>query len=143
MVSKNWENFVDVMNVCWLLVFIIGFLAFDTDIFCFKEKRDQIPSSIVTALKPYCNEKQIIPMPQEIQQLWNLISWIIWLVFVADVVLQYFRNRNFKTFMHSHWFDIILVMVPVLRIARILRVLRLIQFLKITKALKAFKHLFR
>lgn len=56
-------------------------------------------------------------------------------VFVADLVVKYRREPNFKTFIRRRWTDILMV-IPYFRIFRILRLFRLIRILKVARIAK-------
>ena len=119
--QKLWENSVHGTTVFWLVIFFIGLFAFDSDIFGYDEP--------------------ILAIPQDWEDPWEIISWIIWVVFVVDLYFKYRRAENWKVFFRqrSTWIDIILL-IPFFRIFRVFRLLRLLKTLKVSRVgMKAIK----
>jgi len=114
-----WAHSVNGTTVIWLVIFFVGLFAFDSDLFGFEEP--------------------LIDFPEEWQLYWEILSWIIWLVFALDVYFKYRSSENWKIFLKKHWFDIILL-IPFFRILRVLRLLRLLKTLKFARVgLSGFK----
>tara|TARA_B110000438_G_C15304919_1_gene432781 strand:- start:16 stop:405 length:390 start_codon:yes stop_codon:yes gene_type:complete len=114
-----WARSVNCTTIVWLVVFFIGLFAFDSDLFGFNEP--------------------LIDFPSEWKPAWELISWVIWGIFVVDVYFKYRDSENWKSFLKNHWFDIILL-IPFFRILRILRLFRLLKTMKLFKVgLSGFK----
>ena len=117
--QKLWDNSVHGTTVFWLVIFFIGLFAFDSDIFGYDEP--------------------IVAIPEEWEDPWEIISWIIWIVFVVDLFFKYRQSENIKVFFKKHWFDIILL-IPFFRIFMVFRLLRLLKTLKLSRiGLKAVK----
>ncbi|WP_371504283.1 hypothetical protein [Nitrosopumilus adriaticus] len=110
--EHTWTNAVNTTTLLWLAVFFVGFLAFDTDLLGI--------------------EDPIIEFPEQLETPWDVLSWIIWMVFAADVIFKYRSSANWKEFLKKHWFDIVLL-IPFFRILRLLRLLRLLKTLKFAK----------
>ena len=66
----------------------------------------------------------------------ELVTLCLLPVFIADLVLLFRRESDFKTFLKKRWFDVLLV-IPYFRILRILRLAKFLRTLKILKAKKA------
>ena len=107
-----WARSVELTTIVWLVIFFVGLFAFDSDLFGY--------------------EKPLIDFPSEWEFHWEVLSWIIWGVFVIDVYFKYKASENWKVFFRRHWFDIILL-IPFFRILRVLRLLRLLKTLKFAK----------
>ncbi|MGD1836310.1 MAG: hypothetical protein ACPKPY_00125 [Nitrososphaeraceae archaeon] len=121
--SKRWINFVDTTTVTWLGLFIIGFIALDTNLLCLKEQG--IWGKYLEELTdPFCINTYLFLLPQGLEKPIYIINWIIWIIFVMDLILKYIEIRNYKVFLVKHWFDIILL-IPFFRILSLLRFLRL------------------
>lgn len=119
-------------------MFVVGLLAFDTDIFCLEHLGDIIPQSTIDGLRSYCMEEPLVAIPGEWESPWQAISWIVWGIFAIDVSLKYRAVRNWKVFLRRHWFDLLLL-IPFFRIMKILRILRLLQTAKAARAYKMIK----
>lgn len=118
-------------------MFVVGFLAFDTDVFCLYDLGDTIPQAIINGLRPYCVEEPLVSILGEWEGTWQAISWIVWGIF-ADVGMKYRAVGNWKVFLRKHWFDLLLL-IPFFRIMKILRILRLLQTAKAARAYKTVK----
>ena len=110
--ERKWAKTVDATTIVWLAVFFVGVLAFDTDLLGL--------------------EDPIIEFPTNFETPWDVISWMIWIVFVIDVYFKFNASENWKVFLRKHWFDIILL-IPFFRILRLLRLLRLLKTLKLLR----------
>lgn len=132
--SDRWISFVDTTTVVWLLLFVIGFIAFDTNLLCLKEQG--IWGKMLENLtEPFCFDSALFSLPSELQQPIYIINWIIWIVFVIDLGVKYSEIRNYKVFFRKHWFDVVLL-IPFFRILSIMRFLKLIRVLKLIKVVR-------
>ena len=95
------------------MFFLVGLLAFDSDLFGF--------------------EDPLLQLPDALAYYWDILSWVIWFVFAFDVFLKYRASENWKVFLKKHWFDIVLL-VPFFRLFRVFRLLRLLKTMKFAKA---------
>lgn len=132
MKPESWTKAVDGTTVFWLGFFIVGFMAFDTDVFCFEESSDILPESLIEVFEPYCVKEPLINIPENYKLPWQIFSWIIWGIFAVDVYYKYRNSENLKMFFKKHWLDIVLL-IPFFRIFRIMRLLRLLKILKFAK----------
>lgn len=53
-------------------------------------------------------------------------------VFIADLLVKYRREPNFRNFIRRRWVDILMV-IPYFRIFRVLRLIRLIRILRVAR----------
>ena len=67
----------------WLGLFVIGFIAFDTNLLCLKDQKI-FPEILEDLTKPFCIEVSPFPLPNEFEKPIYIINWIIWIVFVVD-----------------------------------------------------------
>ena len=136
--QESWTKTVDITTLGWIVMFVVGFLAFDIDVLCLDGTEAFIPQSIINALAPFCVEEPIIVIPESVQPIWQIISWIVWGVFLVDVIFKYRAIGNWKIFLRKHWFDILLL-IPFFRILRVMRTLRLLRIVKVGKVAKVAK----
>jgi len=59
----------------------------------------------------------------------NLLAWTVWGVFVLDLLVRLVLAEDRRRYARRHWFDVLLVIVPMLRPLRLLRVLTLARVL--------------
>jgi hypothetical protein len=110
------SKIADIVVLCLLVIFFVGFLAFDYELLGFHDP--------------------LISVPHESEQYFEVIPWIIFVVLVFDLYLKYITvGRNLKLLFKYHWLDISMTtLIP------ILLPLKFIKFtIKIFKAVKATK----
>jgi hypothetical protein len=137
--SKHWRDFVDTASVVWIALFVIGFIAFDTNLFCLKEQH-LFPKFLEESTELFCFKSSLVSLPQEWEQPLFILNWITWVVFAFDLTLKYIHINNYKIFLRKHWFDIILV-IPFFRMSGIYRFLILIRVLKLIKIVRNYLRL--
>ena len=107
---KKLSKFADTSVLFLLVIFFLGFLAFDYEIFGLRE--------------------QIIAIPHEMEIYFELVPWIIFMVLVFDLFLKYLIvEKNLKIFFQHYWLDVVM--------AALIPILLPLKFMKIT--LKPFK----
>ena len=107
----------DIVVLALLVIFFIGFLAFDYE--------------LLGLHKPI-----IITIPNETQQYFGAIPWIIFGVLVFDIYLKYIIvGRDLKLLFKYHWLDISMTaLIPILLPLNFLKVtLKLLNAVKATK----------
>jgi voltage-gated potassium channel len=70
-----------------------------------------------------------LPLPLE------MLSLIIWTMFIMDFVLKFILAPTKKTFMKRNWLTAISLIIPALRIFRLLRILRLLRGVRLVKVI--------
>ena len=77
-------------------------------------------------------------------------SWVIWGVFVVEFAIKLFVVDDRRAYLRSHWFDVLVVVMPMFRVARALRFVvgmqvgPLVEFIAfIGKAIKALRAFFQ
>jgi hypothetical protein len=110
------SKLTDIAVLALLVVFFFGFLAFDYELLGF--------------------HKPIITIPNETEQYFEAIPWIIFAVLVFDIYLKYIIvGRDMKLLFKYHWLDISMTaLIPILLPLKFLKVT-----LKLFKAVKATK----
>ncbi len=110
------SKIADIVVLCLLVIFFVGFLAFDHELLGFHDP--------------------LIAIPHESEQYFEVIPWIIFGVLLFDLYLKYIIvGRNLKLLFKHHWLDISMVaLIPILLPLKFLKVT-----LKIFKAVKATK----
>jgi hypothetical protein len=107
---KKLSKFADISVLILLVIFFLGFLAFDYEIFGLHE--------------------QIITIPHEMEVYFEFVPWIIFIVLVVDLFLKYLIvEKNLKVFFQHNWLDVVL--------AALIPILLPLKFMKMT--VKSFK----
>lgn len=60
----------------------------------------------------------------------EVLSWVIWAIFAADLLVRLSLTKSFTQFIKSSWLEILALVVPFLRILRVFRVVLAIRGLK-------------
>ena len=107
---------VDITVLCLLVIFFVGFLAFDYELLGF--------------------HGPLVAIPHGSEQYFEVIPWIIFGVLLFDLYLKYIIvGRNLKLLFKQHWLDISMAaLIPILLPLKFIKVT-----LKIFKAVKATK----
>jgi hypothetical protein len=106
----------DIVVFALLVIFFFGFLAFDYELLGL--------------------HKPIITIPNETEQYFEAIPWILFGVLVFDIYLKYIIvGRDLKLLFKYHWLDISMtVLIPILLPLKFLKVtLKLFKAVKTTK----------
>lgn len=59
----------------------------------------------------------------------NLVSWTVWVAFVVDFSVRIVLAEDRRTYALNHWYDLLLIALPMFRPLRLLRVLAFAQVL--------------
>jgi len=107
---RKLSKFADTSVLFLLVIFFLGFLAFDYEIFGLHE--------------------QIVPIPHEMEIYFEFVPWIIFVVLVFDLFLKYLIvEKNLRIFFRHYWLDVVM--------AALIPILWPLKFMKMT--LKSFK----
>jgi hypothetical protein len=93
---KKLSKFADISVLILLVIFFLGFLAFDYEIFGLHE--------------------QIITIPHDMEVYFEFVPWIIFIVLVFDLFLKYLIvEKNLKIFFQHYWLDVVMAaLIPIL-----------------------------
>ncbi|HKG88034.1 MAG TPA: hypothetical protein VKA95_06880 [Nitrososphaeraceae archaeon] len=110
------SKIVDIVVLGLLVIFFVGFLAFDYELLGFHDS--------------------FLRIPHEGKQYFEAIPWIIFAVLVFDLYLKYIIvGRNLKLFFKHYWLDVSMAaLIPILLPLKFVKVT-----LKMFKAVKATK----
>jgi hypothetical protein len=110
------SKIADIVVLVLLVIFFVGFLAFDYELLGFHDS--------------------FLRIPHEGKQYFEAIPWIIFAVLVFDLYLKYIIvGRNLKVFFKHYWLDVSMAaLIPILSPLKFIKVT-----LKMFKAAKATK----
>ena len=110
------SKIADIVVLCLLIIFFVGFIAFDYELLGF--------------------HNPLITIPYESEQYFEVIPWIIFGVLLFDLYIKYIIvGRNLKLLFKHHWLDISMAaLIPILLPLKFIKIT-----LKIFKAVKATK----
>lgn len=75
----------------------------------------------------------LVEAPPEARGWLNHLNWAIWGVFAAEFAFKFAVAPDKRVYMRTHWFDAVVVIVPMFRVVRALRILR------VTRAFPLFR----
>jgi hypothetical protein len=123
------SKIADIVVLCLLVIFFVGFLAFDYELL-----GSHVP---------------LISIPHENEQYFETIPWITFGVLVFDLYLKYIIvGRNLELLFKHHWLDISMAaLIPILLPLKFIKVtIKIFKAVKVTKfgykALHKFKKVF-
>ena len=61
-------------------------------------------------------------------------DWLIWAIFAIDLTVRTYLSEHRRQYLISHWYDVLIVVIPFLRPLRILRSARALRLLRLTRA---------
>lgn len=75
----------------------------------------------------------LVEVPPEGRVWLERVNWIIWAVFAAEFAAKWLIAPHKRRYLSTHWFDALVVIVPMFRVVRALRILR------VTRAFPLFR----
>lgn len=69
----------------------------------------------------------VVNLPEEIEQAFLALDWLIWAVFALDLGAKTYLASSRLRYLRQHWFDVVIVVLPMLRPLRALRVVRVLR----------------
>jgi voltage-gated potassium channel len=63
------------------------------------------------------------PVPSSTQTLLNIVQWVSWIAFAADLILGLYKAKDKKKYLMKHPLEVAAVLLPFLRPLRLLRVI--------------------
>jgi len=95
------------------------------------ERRSEIPLLLLAAAFLVAYAWPILDprLDHDVVTVLNVLSWTVWAVFAIDLTARLILADDRRTYLRRHWFDVFLVVLPMLRPLRLLRVLALARVL--------------
>ena len=75
----------------------------------------------------------VVPLPEVMEDVLFTVDWIIWAIFAIELVVKTYLAPRRAHYLRTHWFDLLIVLLPLLRPLRIARSARAL------RALTAFR----
>jgi voltage-gated potassium channel len=73
----------------------------------------------------------------DVETVLTIASWAVWIVFAVDFAIRLFLAHDRRAYALSHWYDVLLIVLPMLRPLRMLRLLGLVRVLNRSAASRA------
>ena len=95
------------------------------------ERRSEVPLLLlaVAFLAAYAAPVVDTSLDRDVRDFLSVVSWTIWGAFAVDLAARLYLADERLTYLRRRWYDVALVMLPVLRPLRLLRLLALARFM--------------
>jgi voltage-gated potassium channel len=94
------------------------------------ERATELPMlALALLLVPLLVVPLFVTIPDEWDMAWQTADWIIWAAFAAELSVKTYLAPRRLRYLRDHWFDVLIVLVPIFRPLRVGRVLRLLRLL--------------
>ena len=79
----------------------------------------------------------VIPLSMDLSSTLNQVfiaaNWVVWAAFAIELVVKTYLSSNRRRYLLTHWYDVLIVIIPFLRPLRIAQSLRLIRALHVLR----------
>jgi len=104
------------------------------------ERLTDIPLLILAlAMVPLLLGPLILELPSAVDQTFTALDWSIWAVFAADLMIKTYLAESKLRYLRTHWFDVLIVVLPVLRPLRVMRAARVLRGARMTRLLSLLR----
>lgn len=79
--------------------------------------------ALAAAMVPLLLLPLLVNLPAGLEEIFVALEWFIWAIFALDLAVRVALTDNRPRYLLTHWYDVLIVALPVLRPLRILRVL--------------------
>jgi voltage-gated potassium channel len=75
-----------------------------------------------------------IELDPSVEDAFFAIDWVIWAAFAADLTFRTYLSERRGHYLATHWYDVIIVVVPFLRPLRVVRSVRILRLIRLSRA---------
>ncbi|WP_200958180.1 potassium channel family protein [Nocardioides sp. Soil805] len=95
------------------------------------ERRSEVPLMLLAGAFVVAYAWPVLDprLDPDLRTLLDALSWTVWAAFAIDLAARLFLAEDRRRYAVSHWYDVALVLLPVLRPLRLLRLLALVRIL--------------
>jgi voltage-gated potassium channel len=91
------------------------------------ESLTELPLTVLSLLMvPLLIGPYIFQMDHHTEQIYRNLEYIIWVVFIVDILAKILLSPTKIAYIKNHWIDVVLAIIPWFRILRVVRVIVLI-----------------
>jgi voltage-gated potassium channel len=76
-----------------------------------------------------------ISLPSPVERIVDALSWLIWAAFALELTVRTYLAERRLHYLLTHWYDVLIVLLPFLRPLRIVRAGRLLRLVAMTRVL--------
>lgn len=100
------------------------------------EHYTEIPLLLLALLMiPLLIAPVVLDLPARIERILLTLDWIIWGIFAAELLVRLYLAPARLAYLVSHWFDVLIVLLPLLRPLRVFQSARMLQLLRAGRVL--------
>ena len=97
------------------------------------ERATELPMLVLAAaMLPLILVPLLVDLPAMVDLALFVCDWIIWAVFAVELGVKTYLSPDRRRYLISHWYDVVIVVVPFLRPLRLLRLIGLVSRLGLT-----------
>ncbi len=98
------------------------------------EEATEIPMLILALLMiPLIVLPLSMNLSSTLDQIFIAANWVVWAAFAVELILKTYLSPNRRRYLLTHWYDVLIVVIPFLRPLRIAQSLRLIRALHVLR----------
>ncbi|MEA2527739.1 MAG: voltage-gated potassium channel [Thermomicrobiales bacterium] len=94
-------------------------------------------TALALTLIPLLVAPYVLSLSSSTVEMLDGIDYAIWGIFAADLLVKLFIAPNRLSYLRAHWFDAVLVLLPMLRPFRVARSVRALRLLRASRAIVA------
>jgi voltage-gated potassium channel len=92
------------------------------------ERLVELPMLVLALLMvPLLLAPELFDLSQELKDTFFVLDWFIWAVFALELAIKTYLSIDRFRYLRDHWYDVIVVAIPVLRPLRVVRSLRVLR----------------
>src|SRR5215212_4509056 len=98
------------------------------------ERATDLPMLLLAlALVPLLVAPMIVSVPDSLEPALATLEWLIWAAFAMELVVKTYLAPARWRYLRDHWFDVVVVAVPLLRPLRVVRSVRALRLLRLMR----------
>jgi voltage-gated potassium channel len=98
------------------------------------ERATDLPMLLLSlALVPLLIVPMIVSVPDSLEPALLTVEWLIWAAFAMELIVKTYLAPARWRYLRNHWFDLVVVLVPILRPLRVVRSVRALRLLRLLR----------
>ncbi len=104
-----------------------------THLYARVERATELPMLVLAAaMLPLILVPLLVDLPATVDLALFVCDWVIWAVFAVELGVKTYLSPDRRRYLISHWYDVVIVVVPFLRPLRLLRLIGIVSRLGLT-----------
>jgi voltage-gated potassium channel len=98
------------------------------------ERTTEVPMLLLSlAMLPLLAVPLAFELSESVELTVLAVNWLIWALFALELVVKTYLAPNRRSYLRRHWFDVLIVALPLLRPLRITRSVRALRLARILR----------